>query len=459
MNLKIKSALLFMAIVSGLMLISFTSVYFMYADLRKDEFYLRLHDKCTSTYRLLIEVEEIDHELLQVIDRNTINALYDEKVLIFDRNNTIIYSSIDDKKISYSPSLLKRVREKGEVRITEGETEIYGILIKEKNQGFVVLAAANDLHGKKKMYNLGLILITIGALGLFLTGFLSFFFAQKVIDPLEKLTHQIQHINEHNLNQRIESRGPPTKNEISILADNFNRMLDRIDRAFAVQRSFVNHASHELRTPIASMITQTESALSKEQLSKEEVTALLNSLLDDQRELAELSNALLLLSKYEQIKFSRNWPLVRLDEVIYKSIDLIQTVYSDYIIQFDFQRIPEDEKSLTLRGHDILLQSAFRNLIKNACQFSDDKKIVIGLDFDEQYLTVTIENRGETIDPEEISQLFTSFFRGHNAITKKGFGLGLSISRRVVSVHDGELTYSIPAPGLNRFTAKLSRRF
>src|SRR6478752_10508625 len=115
MSLKVKLALLLATIVSVLLLASFTSVYIFYSEFRQQEFYQRLRDKCLTTYKLLIEVEEMDHELLQVIDKNTIYALYDEKVLIFDANNKIIYSSIDDRKITYSLALLNEIRKEGEV--------------------------------------------------------------------------------------------------------------------------------------------------------------------------------------------------------------------------------------------------------------------------------------------------------------------------------------------------------
>lgn len=140
-----------MTIVSGLMLISFTSVYFMYADTRQGEFYQRLQDKCKTTYRFLIEMEEKDHNLLQAIDRNTINELYDEKVLIFDDHNKIIYSSIDDKKINYSQALLERIRKKEEVRIKEGDNEVYGVLIHEPDKDYVVLASSFDIYGHRKL--------------------------------------------------------------------------------------------------------------------------------------------------------------------------------------------------------------------------------------------------------------------------------------------------------------------
>lgn len=456
MSLKVKLALLLSSVVFVLLLASFTTVYLFYSEFRQEEFYQRLHDKCLTTYKLLIEVEEMDHEVIKVINKNTLYALYDEKVMIFDDNNQILYSSIDDKKITYSLSLLREIRKEGEIRAKEGESEVYGALIREPEHNYVVLASAYDKYGKEKLNNLRVTMTVTFVTCILLTCIFSVLYARSIVDPLDHLNVQVQRINENNMREKVTVG--KSNDEISSLAKNYNLMLDRIDNAFAVQKSFVQHASHELRTPIAAMIAQTESALDKE-LSIEEYKSLLTSLLEDQRDLADLSNALLLLSRYEQVQFNEKWPVVRLDEVIYKSIDMVQALYSGYSIHFDFMRIPEDENSLKINGQEMLLQSAFRNLIKNACHYSDDKTIQISMNFSSQEITVEITNRGATLASDEIGHLFTPFFRGQNSMQKKGFGLGLSICQRIFAIHNGKITYVIPAPGTNRMTIILPRKF
>jgi signal transduction histidine kinase len=104
-----------------------------------------------------------------------------------------------------------------------------------------------------------------------------------------------------------------------------------------------------------------------------------------------------------------------------------------------------------------LLQSAFRNLIKNSCQYSDDQCTNIDLNFSEREVTVTINNHGPTLAQKETDQLFTPFFRGENATSKKGFGLGLSICQRIIEIHHGKITYSVPQPYINRMTVVLPR--
>jgi signal transduction histidine kinase len=454
MNLKLRFSLIFTVLVSSLLGVCFIIVYFFYADYRKDDFYERLRTKCTNTFQLLFEIENIDHDLLKVIDIHTLNALFDEKVLIFDDNNKIIYSSIDDKKITYSIAMLNDARRQGEIFRTEGNNQVLGIAIKLDNKQYVALASAYDKYGLRKMEALEYILTTTFIIALFLTGVLSFIYVGGLIKPLESLTAQIRMISENNLKDRLQTRNQD--DEISALAMNFNEMLDRLDRAFAMQKSFVQHASHELRTPIASMIAQTESALGKD-LSQDDYKVMLRSLLEDQQELAELVNSLLLLSKYEQLHFQKDWKIVRLDEIIYKSMDVAQSLHPEAVMKFDFFQMPDEGNVLNVKGQDILLQSAFGNLIKNACQYAEDDPIHIVLNFSETALSVEITNIGPELNPTEIEQLFTPFFRGANASSKKGFGLGLSICNRIITLHNGSLSYDSPSPRINRFTIILPR--
>jgi signal transduction histidine kinase len=440
-------------LVSTLLAICFVTIYFLYADFRQDEFFQRLRNKCNTTYKLLIEVEEIDHDLLQVIDLHTINALYDEKILIFDENNTIIYSSIDDRKITYSPSMLDQIRNEGEIIHEESGAEVFGMLIRERERHFVVLASAYDKYGWRKLHNLRDILSVTFLAALILIGLLSFVYVKEFLRPLELFSERVRRINENNLQERIEIQHH--HDEMEVLASNFNQMLDRIDNSFAVLKSFVQNASHELRTPIASMIVQTESALSKE-LTPVEYKVMLQSLLDDQHELADLVNSLLLLSKFEQIKFSQEWKPMRVDEILFKSIEVIQPLFKDVVIKVDFAKIPDDSQDITISGNDVLLQSAFRNLIKNACQYTSDRQVSVIVDYNDMEVILQIRNVGPFIMDTELTHLFTPFFRGANAIHKKGFGLGLSISRRIIAIHYGTIRY-VACNDTNQFTVVLPR--
>ena len=97
-SLRVRFAIGFSILFTVFLAIALLIVYFSSADFRKEEFYKRLKDRSLTTFKLLIEVEQIDLDLLKVIDRNTLNTLYNEKIIIFE-GEKVIYASIDDKKI------------------------------------------------------------------------------------------------------------------------------------------------------------------------------------------------------------------------------------------------------------------------------------------------------------------------------------------------------------------------
>lgn len=439
MNIKLRSALLFTAIVVILQLVSFSVIYALYADYKRDEFHDRLTQKAIATNRLLMDVKEIDQHLLRVIDRNTIHALYDEKVLIFDTSYRLIYSSIDDQSIKYSKELLTRIRHEKTIRFTHDEYDVVGVFIKENGKESIVLVSANDDFGKRKLRNLFYILLFSFIASAIITALISYFYAKQVFHPVDVLNAQINRITESRLNERVP--GYKHGSELSQLANNFNKMLDRLEQAFIVQKSFIQHASHELRTPLANLIASCEAALNKE-LTNEQYRELIVSLNEEHRNLVTLTNALLLLSKYESIKDDVEWPDTRLDEVLFSTIETAQERYPAHHIHFDFSALPENDSALVVKANEVLLHTALLNLVTNACHYGTGGHIYIRLSSDEQQITITVSNTGPLIDDKEIPFLFHPFFRGENAAHKKGYGLGLAITQRIVTLHGGTINYT-----------------
>src|SRR3990172_91529 len=115
-NIRKRLTLQFTLIVAVILSLLSSGVYYFSSNYRESEFYSRLKDKSLTTAKLLIEVREVDASLLKIIDQNTINALYDEKVVIYDYLNKEIYNSIDEGKIPVSIDLLNKIRLEKEVR-------------------------------------------------------------------------------------------------------------------------------------------------------------------------------------------------------------------------------------------------------------------------------------------------------------------------------------------------------
>ncbi|MCW3086788.1 MAG: two-component sensor histidine kinase, partial [Sediminibacterium sp.] len=210
----------------------------------------------------------------------------------------------------------------------------------------------------------------------------------------------------------------------------------------------------ELRTPLATMLSQTESALSRE-MTIDAYQKLLLSLKDDQQELIELTNSLLLISQYDESAYKENWPRLRIDEILYETVSYCKRMFPGLVAAIRFNTIPDNDDDFTIRGNESLLKSAFTNLVKNAYMYSVDKKANITLESDGDTIRVHVDSTGTQLPADEKDRIMVPFFRGDNALTTKGYGLGLAIVSRFVQLHKGTVTYTPISNDVNRFTVAL----
>jgi len=457
MNFKLRFALLFTLFVAIILLISSATIYVLYFNYREEDFYKRVKTEGLEFYDIVSETkapeEAVAAKLIKGLHSNTglhNNTLWDECLAVLDSNGSVLNKLPDTSHVNVDNAFLQKVKKFKEYEYAEADRQFVAMYLEDSKT--YLIASGYDISGLKKLENLRYILMGVFAGGLLLTAVMSFFFVTEAFKPLVRLSNQMQKTTELNMNERIdEGKG---NDEIQQIARNFNAMLERLNVAFESQKSFVHHASHELRTPLAAMLSQTESALNKS-MTAEHYRQVLQSLKEDQNELIELTNSLLLLSQYEKMHYSNLWPSLRIDELLYEVIASGKRIFADATITLQFDEVPEHEKDLLVKGNDALLKSAFRNLIKNAYLYSNDKKVNIAIRIGSPEIQIEFVNTGQQLSSSETEKIMVPFFRGDNAITKKGFGLGLSIVNRILSLHKGHLQYAAIGASENKFTVFL----
>ena len=438
MNFKIRSAILFTALVAIILLACYSVIYFSYKDFKEDEFYTRLEQKANTTFQFLKDIKDADQRLLDASSRNAIFTMYNETVIVYDSNYKIIFKSPDTLSASkYPTSFIKRIANEKIIRFSDGPSEVVGKVVEHNGHHAIVIASAVDRFGVRKILNLQFILVVSFILGLLVTALLSYFYVKQAFAPIDVLNTQITRISQNRLNERVLVN--QSQDELNQLAQNFNKMLDRIEHAFKIQRSFIQHASHELRTPLANLITSCEAALNKK-LNDVEYKKLIESLNEEHHKLVEVTNALLLLSQYENENISKSKDIVRIDEVLFESIEDVQAQHPEFLIKFSMDE-SLTEKDLTFAGIFVLLKTAISNLLRNACKYSTDNEIGITLNCKNQSIIIQISNNGPTINDDELTFLMQPFFRAKNSGHKKGYGLGLSIANKIISLHNGVISY------------------
>ncbi len=452
MNLKQRFAILFTSFVAVILMMSCASIYLLYGTYRQEDYFNRVAVEGNDMYRLFTEMkssrkDKLSENLLNIHNKPLVN----EKFYILDSLGGLIFTFSDNKKIDFPVLNLDKIKKIGTYRYAD-ENQYQYIVQYKADTKLYVLTSGLDRLGFIKLNILRLILSGVFLGALFLTAIMSFLFVNEAIKPIVRLSNQMKRTNELNLSERIEVK--PARDEINAIAKNFNAMLERLKLAFEFQKSFVHHASHELRTPLAIMLSQTESALNAN-YDVNGYKAVLASLKEDQQQLIELTNSLLLLSQYERLAYFPEWPYLRVDELLYETITTAHKSFPNIKITINFSEIPQDVSSLLVKGNDSLLKSAFFNLIKNAYNYSIDQLVEIYIIPQLTTVQIQIENKGKQLEATEINKIMIPFFRGENAYQKKGYGLGLSIINRIISIHRGEVRYTALNSDINRFVIEL----
>ena len=452
MRVRLRFVITLTLVVCAILAIAFLIIYTLYAQNRKKDFDNRLWAHAYTVYRDHFNVPDTNDQLRSKLYYYLPGSPAEFRSVLIDSSYRVLESEPDDIDFTVDTVQLQLIREAREYYFPQGQLQCVGLYFNQFGHESYVIASGLDRFGLLRLHSLKLTMIYVSVGAIILMALFTYLYIMIVTKPLVALSVQMRKVSENNLKQRVNvGKGDPRHNEIIRIAKNFNGMLDRLERAFTMQKNFVHHASHDLRTPLATMLSQTESALRRE-LTPQEAKKVLESLKEDQQGMIELTNALLLLSQYENINYTTGWPEVRLDEVVYDSIASMHKMFPGITITFDFQAEEIDESFLYIKGNEVLLRSAIVNLLKNGVKYSTDSKVDITMQPTAAKTIIHFENKGPIMQPEEVERMFFPFFRGENAQQKKGFGLGLSIVKRIVELHKCQIDYQAINNNLNRFT-------
>ncbi|MEN4758878.1 ATP-binding protein [Chryseobacterium sp. C39-AII1] len=449
MSLKRRIALTLSIAFSLLFGIVMAVIYMSFNDFRKDEFKERFRQRLEFTSHFIAKSKDFEEEAPIFFNENSDNILLNETILIFNAEKELIYSTIKDRNVTWDTSLLKELDEKKIVYSEKTVPEIYAALRNINGENYYILTSAYDTNGNSKLSYLKYLLITAYVMSTLLIGFLSYYVMGQFLKPLEDLNVEISEVTAHKLTTKIPVQ--ESNDEINVLAQSFNTMITRLDDVFQSQKDFTASASHEIRTPITRMAFQLENLIKFEQHSPETLASL-KQIQRDVYQLSDLTNSLLLLTKFDKENIQSIYEEVRIDEVIFESFEAVEKSYPKLRMSFLISEDTSEDALLTLKGVQSLLDIVFINLLKNAAVYSDDTEVDVIIKETSEHLIVDVISHGSTISEEEQEKLFDAFKRGKNSQNISGSGLGLRIVKRILEYHGAKITYTSPADLLNKFS-------
>lgn len=336
--------------------------------------------------------------------------------------------------VYYIDSLQKAVNAQGDNSADNSgndSEEIYISIPEDKWDEF-----ANDfsvqVYNNKEDYRKNSLIIS--ALLAILGGVATYFISGHALKPLREFSDKIEEVQVQNLaDSRIEESKIKELNQLSV---SYNKMLERLQDAFEVQRQFTANAAHELRTPLSLMQVQLDLYHSTQHPGSDADTLQMIKMVTEQNDrLSKMVKTLLDMSELQT---------VGRDEQIIMD-DLVEEVLEDLepLAQEKNIKLIGKCKDITMVGSDILIYRLVYNLVENAIKYNHSGGQVTVTAYKEQaHIYLSVADTGSGIPKELRERVFEPFFRVDKSRSRKlgGVGLGLALVHEIVRVHDGSIT-------------------
>ncbi len=447
MQIKHKLILWFSSLVAGLLLIFSVYVYSTYASFRQRSIEDRLERKARVTEQLLT--------LRGSVAGSVITSMPEQAEYVFSPTDSLIYDSQQTSDFVASPAFRQRVRREQLVRFQyESKGHLYpkdgvaltyaGVSPDPAGRAYVAVVTAYDQDGYQRQRNLRDLFILGNGVAIGLVVLVGYFFSRQALRPLNNLIGQLQR---PVTNQPFRLQPDNPRDEVGVLAQAFNELLTRQERLVENQRSFIAQASHELRTPLTTIKGWLETSV----LYDTDIDSLrrgMTQAITELNKLTALSNGLLQLARIDGVDAQIDRQSLELVDIVLDAADTLGQQRPGQSLSVELSDgMLEQPTPVTVWGNAQLLRTALLNLLDNAAKYSDNQPVTLCLEMDtEDRARIRIEDRGIGLAPGEEDRVLLPLVRGSNVQTIGGFGIGLTLADRVISLHGGQLQLR-PRPG------------
>ncbi|MBN9286129.1 MULTISPECIES: HAMP domain-containing sensor histidine kinase [Flavobacterium] len=452
MTITNRLSLLFTFLTASIVLVFAVIIYLSGEKSRERAFYKSLNKEAITKANLFFKAK-IDTQTLQAIYTNNRSIINEVEVAIYDDSFNLLYhDDVDIDIVKENKKMLHSVLKKKEIRFYLDKWQAIGLKYEYQNKNYIIMAAAydqNGYHSSDSIKRTILILFFSSILFIYIMGRI---FSKKALSPVSNIVANVKVISATNLDLRVQI--PNSKDEIAELATTFNEMLNRLEKSFEAQKDFVSNISHELRTPLTAMLTELQLSVSNMRTNEEYQKSITNAINDAQK-LVRLSNSLLDLAKANYDQAEIGLKEIRLDEVLLDARNDVMHNQPEFKVNLIFEKEIEDDDFISVKGNEYLLKVAFMNLIENGCKFSEEKESTVAITYFKTKTIIRFQDNGIGINNEDLPNIFTPFFRGDNKNFAGGNGIGLSLTQKIIALHNGSISVvSEPGQGTT-FTIEL----
>ena len=419
---------------------------------REKEFYSLLKKEAVTKANLILNAQ-VEPQTLQDIYRSNRQILNEVEVAIYDTEFNLLYhDAMDIDFVKETQEMIDEIKLKNEIMFYQDDWQVVGLQYPFRDKVYIVTAAAYDQYGFNKLNSLRnnmIVVFVISVLFIYLAGL---YFAKKAFDPVKEMVKKVKRISATNLDFRLAAKG--SRDELSELANTFNEMLNRLEKSFDAQKHFVSNISHELRTPLTAIHAELQLTTETER-SNDDYKRAIALVASDTRKLIRLSNSLLDLAKVGYDPSEIAFKPIRIDEVSLDARQQVRQTNADYKIDIHFENDFESDTQISAMGNAYLLKVAFVNLFENGCKFSNDKQSIVSVVFESKKIILRFTDKGIGISEDDLKNIFTPFYRGENKKFAEGNGIGLSLTQKIISLHQGSVLVSSEVSKGSEFTIEL----
>ncbi len=262
-----------------------------------------------------------------------------------------------------------------------------------------------------------------------------FLFLRRMLNQVDFITKNVKEIDEKRLHLRLNLEG---KDSIASMAQTFDAMLDKIEASFVKQKQFIQNTSHEINTPLTVIKTKIDVLKQKKKVTEKECRETMELIENEVMRLSKITEELLILSDIEDNDYKKEFNSVNVKAILERMLEL----FRNQIEANNLKPVIHIYGKSEVLGNKIQLEQLMFNLLDNAIKYSSPKRellVILKNDSEGKQLIINITNISESIKKDDIPYIFDRFYKTTSGIKKRGFGLGLSIIKKIVENHGGSI--------------------